>query len=243
VGQSSLDRDVAGPTSLARGVTERETRSAVLAAVADERSATRYERFVKPVLDRVLAAVLLVLLLPLFVIVAIAVAVSLGPPILLAQKRVGRDGEVFGLHKFRTMAPDRRHGGSPYAGVDAHTGVDRRLTHKHPEDPRLTRLGRVLRRWSLDELPQLWDVVTGKLSLVGPRPELVGIVAEYEPWQHQRHAVKPGLTGLWQVTARGDGEMHEHTDIDIEYLQHVTLRNDVMILLRTIPAVLSHKGY
>jgi lipopolysaccharide/colanic/teichoic acid biosynthesis glycosyltransferase len=222
---------------MSRVATKRARRSTALVAVPDARSVTRYERFVKPVVDTLLALVLLVLLAPLLAVVAIAVAVSLGTPILLVQQRVGRGGEVFGLHKFRTMAPDRRDGGSPYAGDD------RRLTHKHPDDPRLTRVGRVLRKWSLDELPQLWDVVTGRLSIVGPRPELVGIVAEYEPWQHERHAVKPGLTGLWQVTARGEGEMHERTDLDIEYLQHVTFRNDVKIMLLTIPAVLSHKGY
>ena len=79
--------------------------------------------------------------------------------------------------------------------------------------------------------------------MVGPRPELVNIVANYEPWQHARHAVKPGLTGLWQITARGDGEMHEHTDLDIEYAQKVTFGNDLKIMLLTLPAILAHKGY
>ena len=86
-------------------------------------------------------------------------------------------------------------------------------------------------------------MLTGKLSLVGPRPELESIVADYEPWQHARHAVKPGLTGLWQITARGDGEMHERTDLDIEYVRQVTLRRDIEIMLRTIPAILARKGY
>jgi lipopolysaccharide/colanic/teichoic acid biosynthesis glycosyltransferase len=199
---------------------------------------TTYERFLKPVIDKVFALVLLLMLAPLLAIVGAFVAISLGSPILLRQKRVGRNDEVFDLHKFRTMRPDRR-----MEDADAFAGANRRITHKHPDDPRLTRVGRTLRKWSLDELPQLWDVLTGKLSLVGPRPELVGIVAKYEPWQHARHTVKPGLTGLWQVTARGVGEMHEHTDIDIEYARIVTLRSDLKILLLTIPAVLSHKGY
>jgi lipopolysaccharide/colanic/teichoic acid biosynthesis glycosyltransferase len=86
-------------------------------------------------------------------------------------------------------------------------------------------------------------VFVGRLSLVGPRPELVDIVACYEPWQHARHTVKPGLTGLWQVKARGNGAMHEHTDLDIEYAKRVTLRNDLRILLLTIPAVIAHNGY
>ena len=204
------------------------------------RRVTAYERFLKPLIDRSLALVILIVLSPLLAVVAVMVAVSLGRPIVLRQKRIGRNGEVFMLHKFRTMHPDRRgeHTESDYVGDD------RRITHKHPGDPRLTRVGRLLRKWSLDELPQLWDVLTGKLSLVGPRPELVSIVAKYEPWQHQRHAVKPGLTGLWQVTARGDGEeMHRHTDIDIEYVKRVELRTDLKIMLLTVPAVLAHKGY
>jgi len=196
-----------------------------------------YEQLVKPVIDRFLACVLLVVLSPLLLVVAVMVGFSLGRPIVLRQRRVGRNGKPFVLHKFRTMHPDRRRIGVVY------DGGDRRRTHKHPDDPRLTPAGRTLRKWSLDELPQLWDVVTGKLSLVGPRPELESIVAHYEPWQHARHAVKPGLTGLWQVKARGDGEMHEHTDLDVEYAKHVTLLGDLKIMLLTIPAILSRKGY
>jgi len=202
------------------------------------RRVTRYERFVKPVIDRVLACALLVVFVPIMAIIAAAVWLSVRRPIMLRQTRVGRDEKVFALHKFRTMRPDRRRQTLDY------TGRERRLTHKHPNDPRLTRVGRKLRKWSLDELPQLWDVVIGKLSLVGPRPELVHIVEHYEPWQHGRHAVKPGLTGLWQITARGNGqEMHEHTELDIEYVQQVTLRRDMKIMLLTIPALVTHKGY
>ncbi len=201
------------------------------------RELTRYERFFKPASDHVLALALLVVVSPLLLIVATLVRLRLGAPILLRQVRVGRDEELFALHKFRTMHPDRRCNRIPY------DGSDRRRTHKDRNDPRLTSLGRFLRKWSLDELPQLWDVFVGRLSLVGPRPELVDIVACYEPWQHARHTVKPGLTGLWQVKARGNGAMHEHTDLDIEYAKRVTLRNDLRILLLTIPAVIAHNGY
>ena len=206
----------------------------------DSRDVTRYERFLKPALDRVLALLLLVILAPVMLIVTCAVWLSLGRPILFRQTRVGRDGRLFRLHKFRSMSADRRFISRRRTARD---DCDRRRTHKHPDDPRLTVVGRTLRKWSLDELPQLWDVVTGKLSLVGPRPELTSIVSKYEPWQHARHAVKPGLTGLWQVTARGNGPMFEHTDLDIEYAQRVTLRRDLKILLLTIPAVLAHTGY
>ena len=206
----------------------------------DSRDVTRYERFLKPALDRVLALLLLVILAPVMLIVTGAVWLSLGRPILFRQTRVGRDGRLFRLHKFRTMSADRRFISRRRTPRDDR---DRRRTHKHPDDPRLTVVGRTLRKWSIDELPQLWDVVTGKLSLVGPRPELTSIVSKYEPWQHARHAVKPGLTGLWQVTARGSGPMFEHTDLDIEYAQRVTFRRDLKILLLTIPAVLAHTGY
>ena len=201
------------------------------------RRVTRYERYGKPAMDRVLALALIAIFAPILLLVAVVVWLSLGRPIMFRQTRVGRDEKHFRLHKFRTMHADRRHNNGGFAGRD------RRLTHKHPNDPRLTMVGRTLRKWSLDELPQLWDVITGKLSLVGPRPELTSIVEAYEPWQHSRHAVKPGLTGLWQVTARGDGPMHEHTELDIEYSQHVTFRRDVKIMFLTIPAVLSHTGY
>jgi lipopolysaccharide/colanic/teichoic acid biosynthesis glycosyltransferase len=209
------------------------------ATLAITHHTTVYERLFKPVLDRALALVVLVVLSPLIAVVAVLVKFSLGSPVLLRQRRVGRDGRVFELHKFRTMHADRREG----ALGTAYSDDDRRQTHKHPNDPRLTLVGRTLRKWSLDELPQLFDVLDGKLSMVGPRPELVGIVDNYEPWQHARHAVKPGLTGLWQVTARGDGEMHEHTDLDIEYVRKVTFRQDMKIMLRTPIAILAHKGY
>ena len=207
------------------------------APVTLTRKVTLYERFIKPVIDRALAFVLLIVVSPILLVVGVMVAMSLGRPIVLRQRRVGKNGTRFEVHKFRTMHPDRRMPGSEY------DGEDRRIRHKHPDDPRLTRVGQALRKWSLDELPQLLDVLTGTLSLVGPRPELEHIVAKYEPWQHGRHAVKPGLTGLWQVKARGDGEMHEHTDLDIEYVQNVTLRGDLKILLLTLPAILTRKGY
>ena len=154
---------------------------------------------------------------------------------LLHQARCGHNGEPFDVLKFRTMRADRRMSRDSVA-------EDRRVTHKSEEDPRHTDLGRRLRKWSLDELPQLWNVVRGEMSLVGPRPELVDIVARYEPWQHQRHLVRPGLTGLWQISRRGEGLMHLYTDIDLEYVATVSLRTDLKILMRTIPAALSRSG-
>jgi lipopolysaccharide/colanic/teichoic acid biosynthesis glycosyltransferase len=191
-----------------------------------------YSTHVKPVLDRVLGAVLLVALSPLIAAVAAVIAVRLGRPILFAQERAGLRGTSFRMFKFRTMLPDRRGGQLPFVGPD------RRLTHKSSDDPRHVPVGRWLRKWSLDELPQLLNVVRGEMSLVGPRPELMHVVHDYEPWQHLRHQVKPGLTGLWQVSQRGDGLMHEHTTIDLIYVDRLSLSTDLTILVRTVPAAL-----
>ena len=115
---------------------------------------------------------------------------------------------------------------------------------KIKNDPRITKVGRLLRRTSIDELPNLWNVLKGDMSLVGPRPEMVAIVARYEPWQHQRHVGKPGVTGLWQISARGDIPMHEATHIDIDYVEHISLRTDIEILAKTLPAAMGDgKGH
>lgn len=196
-------------------------------AVAPDRSTGRYERFVKPVVDIVGSAVLIVLTAPLLLACAVAIRLTMGSPVILRQERVGQHGRVFTLYKFRTMEPDRRQQDVPFIGED------RRKTHKHPEDPRITAVGRFLRVWSLDELPQFFNVVKGDMSLVGPRPEMVDIVASYEPWQHQRNQVKPGITGLWQVSERGDKMLHECTETDLEYLDSVSAWTDLKILLLT----------
>jgi lipopolysaccharide/colanic/teichoic acid biosynthesis glycosyltransferase len=137
--------------------------------------------------------------------------------------------------KFRTMRPDRRGQRTPVI-------EDRRHTHKSERDPRHTAVGRRLRKWSLDELPQVWNVLRGDMSLVGPRPELVEVVEHYAPWQRQRHLVRPGITGLWQVSKRGEGLMHLYTDVDLEYVATLSFRRDLGILLRTIPAALARSG-
>lgn len=200
-----------------------------------DREISPYERWVKPTMDRVAAALLLTALCPILAAIALAVRARLGQGVIFRQDRVGRDGDPFVMYKFRTMHPDRRSGDM---GFD---GLDRRQTHKTNADPRHTRLGMFLRRYSLDELPQLWNVLRGDLSLVGPRPELVDVVRrKYEPWQHRRHVVRPGLTGLWQVTQRDDmGEMHRHVDVDLRYIQHLSLRLDLAIVVMTIPSLVN----
>lgn len=198
---------------------------------------TFYARFGKPAFDRFAAFVLAVVASPLMLTVALVVLASLGRPILIRQQRVGLDGRRFDMLKFRTMEPDRRSAQRPFHGGD------RRSTHKTVHDPRHTRAGRVLRRLSLDELPQLWNVLTGDMSLVGPRPEMALIVEGYEPWKHQRHLVRPGLTGLWQTTQRESGVLGEFIHLDLVYIRQMSLRNDLVLLLRTVPALLRPKGF
>jgi lipopolysaccharide/colanic/teichoic acid biosynthesis glycosyltransferase len=231
----------AGPPS-ARTGRHRARRSSVELAIVEVDPIPRvphlrssYVRFVKPVVDRTVACVVLVLLAPLLAVVAIAVRWSLGGPILYRQERVGLGGRRFEVLKFRTMLPDRRTRSQPVAH-------DRRRNHKAIDDPRHTPLGRRLRRWSLDELPQLVNVARGDMSLVGPRPELVDVVARYEAWQHARHAVRPGLTGLWQVRSRGDAPMHTCVHDDLDYIDRVGPIADLVLLAATPVAIVTHRG-
>ncbi len=195
-----------------------------------------YARIWKSLFDKVIVIFLILLAAPLLAVVAILVRISLGPGVIFRQPRIGRNGIQFTVFKFRTMLPDRRRADVPIAFPD------RRRTHKSANDPRHTSLGRFLRRWSLDELPQLFNIVKGQMSLIGPRPELPSVVANYEPWQHRRHDVKPGLTGLWQVVARGGGPMELRTDLDVKYVQSISFKLDLRILRATMSALIARNG-
>jgi lipopolysaccharide/colanic/teichoic acid biosynthesis glycosyltransferase len=193
---------------------------------------TVYDRLVKPAMDWVAAAVLLLLTLPVLLVVSLLVRLQLGSPVFFIQERVGKGGKPFRMLKFRTMSLDRRN-----PGRACYEGPERRYTHKSPNDPRHTGLGRFLRKSKLDELPQLVHVLAGKMSLVGPRPELAEVVAtRYEPWQHARHVVRPGVTGLWQVTTDADvhGRMHLATDVDLRYILASSLLLDLQIVFATV---------
>jgi lipopolysaccharide/colanic/teichoic acid biosynthesis glycosyltransferase len=195
-----------------------------------------YCRFVKPVIDFAAALVLLVVALPVMLAVAMALRLKMGSGVIYRQARVGRNGSPFTMFKFRTMTTDRRAADRPF------TGIDRRVCHKRDDDPRHTPLGRLLRKSSLDELPQLWNVLRGDMSLVGPRPELVEIVDHYEDWQHLRHSVRPGITGFWQISDRAGGMACEGVQHDIDYLQRLSFATDCKVLLRTVPATLRRTG-
>lgn len=218
-----------------RGADSTRTRAAAGVPGA-ARSRGTYQRIVKPFIDIAGTGVLLVLLLPALLGVALAVRTKLGKNVIYRQHRVGRDGKPFVMYKFRTMHPDRRRAQVAFEGIDL------RICHKRDDDPRHTTFGRFLRRSSLDELPQLFNVLKGDMSLVGPRPELPHVVARYQPWQHQRHEVKPGLTGFWQISDRAGGLAYEGVDLDIRYLDEVSLWTDVRVLLHTVPVTLRRSG-
>ncbi len=207
------------------------------ATLEADRKRTAYERRFKRVMDVIGGAFLLLLSLPLLLMAVILVLTSVGSPVLFRQQRVGLDGSTFELYKLRTMIHDRRKSSAGYEGPE------RRKTHKSDSDPRVTSTAAILRALRLDELPQFVNVIKGDMSLVGPRPELPTIVADYEEWQHDRHTVRPGLTGLWQVSAQSDKLMHECTELDIEYVDNVNFARDLAILLKTPGAMIRRTGF
>ena len=199
----------------------------------------RFQLAAKRALDVLGAGVGLIVLAPVFLAIAVAIRLDSRGPILYAWRVVGRRGRPFTGYKFRTMVPEAD---ALYASLR-----DRNLmtgpVFKMKDDPRITRVGRFLRRHSLDELPQLWSVLTGEMSLVGPRPPLRREWEEFAPWQRQKLAVTPGITCLWQVSGRANiTDFAEWARMDIEYIRQWNLRLDLAILWRTIGAVLSRQG-
>jgi len=197
-----------------------------------------YQRLVKRVLDLVVGGLITIPALPVMGIVALAVRLDSPGPTLLKQQRVGENGKLFWMYKFRSMVV----GADKLAPEMVEETSDGTFTFKRKEDPRVTRLGRVIRRMSLDELPQLFNVLKGEMSLVGPRPELPWLVKRYQPWQRKRFAVPQGITGWWQVNGRSDKEMCLHTGEDLYYVRHYSLWLDLLILARTPFVVLKGRG-
>jgi lipopolysaccharide/colanic/teichoic acid biosynthesis glycosyltransferase len=200
--------------------------------------AETWQRVVKAGWERSTAAVVLVLLAPLLLVLAVAVRLDSRGAAVFRQVRVGQGGRPFTLFKFRTMAVDA---GEALAELRSRNEVDGPL-FKLRADPRITRVGGMLRRYSLDELPQLWNVVRGEMALIGPRPALPDEVAAYDELAARRLAVKPGLTGLWQVSGRSDLPWHEAVRLDVQYVEQWSLGLDLRILGRTPGAVLGHRG-
>lgn len=199
---------------------------------------TGARRVVKETMDRVLAAVLIVAFAPVMVLVAIAVRCTSRGSVMFRQRRVGLNGQHFALLKFRTMAFDADHEQSNLEHLNEHQGV----LFKIRRDPRLTPVGRFLRRFSLDELPQLVNVLFGDMSLVGPRPPLPSEVERYDSDVHRRLLVKPGLTGMWQVSGRSDLSWEETVRLDLYYVDHWSVGLDLVLLGKTFMTVLRGRG-
>ena len=194
--------------------------------------------WLKRAIDLLLTTTGLVTLLPLMLVIAIAIKLDSPGPVLYRQRRIGKHGRAFAMYKFRSMClgADQR-----LAELRAHNEATGPL-FKIRQDPRLTRVGKVLRRWSLDELPQLLNVLRGEMSLVGPRPPLPSELADYEDWQMARLRATPGLTGLWQVSGRSEVPFHDMVRLDLHYVRNWSIGLDLEILARTIPAVLTNRG-
>lgn len=196
------------------------------------------QRLIKRIFDLLIGSVLMLFILPVLSVVALAIKLDSHGPIIFRQQRVGENGRLFGMYKFRSMIVGAESMQKEVSSIDEHGNI----IYKREDDPRVTRMGRVIRRTSLDELPQLLNVLKGDMSLVGPRPELPMMVGQYEPWQHKRFAVPQGMTGWWQINGRADKPLHLHTEDDIYYIQNYSLWMDIYILLKTPWVVMRGKG-
>jgi exopolysaccharide biosynthesis polyprenyl glycosylphosphotransferase len=195
-------------------------------------------RLVKEAWERTAALLALLVLSPILLAVALAIRLDSRGPAMFRQTRVGRSGRSFTMLKFRTMQDNAEASVLQLGDRNEADGV----LFKIRQDPRITRFGRLLRRYSIDELPQLVNVVLGQMALVGPRPPLPTETALYEPDVHRRFAVKPGVTGLWQVSGRSDLAWEEAVRLDLRYVDNWSLTLDLQIVARTVRAVLRHAG-
>ena len=184
-----------------------------------------YEKFVKRFFDLVLSGMALLMLSPVLLVTAILVRTQLGSPVIFCQERPGKDEKIFRLHKFRSMSDARDENGALL-----------------PDEVRLGRFGRILRATSIDELPELFDIFRGKMSIVGPRPLLVKYLPLYNAQQHHRHDVRPGLTGWAQVHGRNLASWEEKFAYDVDYVQQISFGMDVKIILMTIRCVFAREG-
>ncbi len=192
----------------------------------------------KRIMDVIGSILLLVLFSPILLIAALAVKLTSPGPVIFKQQRVGKDGREFEFYKFRSM---RASAEEERPLLDDDNEADGPI-FKIQSDPRITPVGRFLRRTSIDELPQFWNVLIGNMSLVGPRPPLPEEVEQYSDWEYQRLAVVPGVTGIWQVSGRSDLDFETWVSMDIQYIQEWHPWLDFTLLARTVPAVLSGRG-
>ena len=199
------------------------------------RTRSAYERRYKRPFDVVVGVLAAVASAPLAAAIAVAVRIGLGKPVLYQQDRLGKDGKIFTIYKFRSMRPDRRS-----RVVELPAGQDRRAGHKNNNDPRHTGLGRRLRALSLDEIPQLINVLRGEMSLVGPRPEIPETAVAGDYADHIRHEVKPGMTGPYQISSlRLRGDLRDGLHLDADYVFNMSFRRDVKYVLATLKLLFS----
>lgn len=189
------------------------------------RKKTFYQLFGKRILDILLSGIALIVLSPIILIVGILVRIKLGSPIIFKQERPGKSEKIFSMYKFRTMTDERDHNGEYL-----------------PDEIRLTKFGKMLRATSLDELPELWNILKGDMSIVGPRPLLVEYLPLYSERQRKRHNVRPGLTGLAQVNGRNAISWEEKFEYDYLYIEDYSFTKDINIIWHTIKKVLKHDG-
>jgi exopolysaccharide biosynthesis polyprenyl glycosylphosphotransferase len=196
-------------------------------------------QFLKRFLDIIVASLALTVLSPIFLLVAILIKLEDGGPVFFAQRRVGKWGREFRMFKFRSMCVDAEQRLQALLAKNHHlTGV----TFKAKDDPRITRIGKWIRKFSIDEFPQFYNVLRGDMSLVGPRPPVPREVAMYTPADRRRLEVTPGLTCFWQIGGRAEIDFPEQVRLDVQYIESQSLWLDVKILLRTVPAVLLGRG-
>lgn len=197
-----------------------------------------FRMFVKRLVDIAFSGMSLIILSPLFAAIALAIFIESGKPIFYTSERVGKRGRIFRCFKFRTMVQNADKKKSQLAVLNERDGI----LFKIANDPRITRFGRILRKYSLDELPQFLNVLRGEMSIVGPRPAIAGEVEQYEPEHLKRLEVAPGLTGLWQVEARRDSSFARYVALDIAYIENWSFWLDFTILTRTVGVVLRGTG-
>lgn len=227
--QQEIERGCAGPPSVVA--------DGVVAHDFEVRESFLYG-FSKRVFDLVLASIALILLVPIIPLIAVMIRLDTPGPILFKQDRVGKNGRAFKFYKFRSMHTGAEQHKKDVEGLNEQDGP----VFKVRTDPRITSVGKFLRRSSLDEIPQIFNVFRGEMSIVGPRPPLPSEVEHYQPWHRRRLEVTPGITCLWQISGRSHLSFNEWMRLDVEYLKQRSLKTDLLILVRTIPAVVARKG-
>jgi len=195
-------------------------------------------RIAKRVFDLFVATAALALLVPIIPLIAVMIKLDTPGPVFFRQQRVGRRGRAFAFYKFRSMFVDADERKQEVEALNEQDGP----VFKVRSDPRVTNVGRFLRRSSLDEIPQIFNVVKGEMSIVGPRPPLPSEVLRYQPWHRRRLEVTPGITCLWQISGRSHLRNNERMRLDMEYHKQRSLRTDLVIFFKTIPAVIARKG-